>query len=69
MFFFCILCVGIITTENAAVDLIKERKHFDMLKGVEGFDVAQLKKTDTVEKLVLPKDEGLRIWAFVCVCV
>jgi len=38
--------------------LIEERKHFDILKSVEDFDTSQLKKTDTVEKLVLPNEEG-----------
>lgn len=41
-------------------DLKAERKHFDMLKGVENFDASQLKKTDTVEKLLLPNLEGPR---------
>jgi hypothetical protein len=41
--------------------LIEERKHFDILKSVEDFDTSQLKKTDTVEKLVLPNEEGSKL--------
>lgn len=36
----------------------EERKHFDMLKSVESFDASLLKKTNTVEKSVLPNIEG-----------
>lgn len=44
--------------KNKIKDLMEERKHFNILKSVEDFDTSQLKKTDTVEKVVLPNQEG-----------
>jgi len=47
-------------TGNA--DIQTERKHLNMLKGVENFDATQLKKTETIEKAILPNFEGSLMW-------
>ena len=57
------------TGKHKYEDLIEERKHFDILKSVEDFDASQLKKTDTVEKLVLPNEEGSDCGRVMSFCV
>lgn len=40
-------------------DLIQEKKHHELVKGVTTFNKAKLKRTNTKEKIVLPTKEGL----------
>jgi hypothetical protein len=55
-----------VSVETGNADLVVERKHFDMLKSVEDFDASQLKKTDTVEKALLPSNEGSKSVGVLC---
>jgi Thymosin beta-4 family len=42
----------------------QERTQQALIKGVEDFDTKKLKHTNTVEKIVLPDKEGMRLVAF-----
>lgn len=39
-------------------EIEQEKQRISLLKGVEGFDLSQLKHTETEEKIVLPSKEG-----------
>lgn len=39
-------------------EIEQEKQRNSLLKGVEGFDLSQLKHTETEEKIVLPSKEG-----------
>lgn len=59
----CVILIYIFTLHivlHAAcmIDVAQERLHSDILKGVETFKPSTLKRTDTQEKIVLPKPEG-----------
>lgn len=39
-------------------DVKRERQHNDLIQGVNNFSVDKLKRTDTLEKVVLPNAQG-----------
>lgn len=47
------------------VDITQERVHTNLIQGVESFKTDQLKRTNTLEKVVLPNAEGM--FFFICV--
>lgn len=40
------------------IDVQQEKQHNQLIQSVEGFDTDKLRKTETVEKGVLPNAEG-----------
>lgn len=58
MFYLFIFFTLHIVSHAACIDVAQERLHSDILKGVETFKPCTLKRTDTQEKIVLPKPEG-----------
>jgi Thymosin beta-4 family len=48
-------------------DVAQERTQQALIKGVEDFDTKKLKHTNTVEKIVLPDKEGMRLVAFISI--
>lgn len=49
MHVFCLLCMTVV---------LQERTHQTLLNGVEHFDKATMKHTETSEKVVLPDKDG-----------
>lgn len=41
------------------LDIKQEKQHLELLEGVEKFNKGKLKRTNTLEKDVLPTKEGL----------
>lgn len=47
-------------------DVAKEKQHTALLHDVEQFQASSLRKTDTVEKIVLPNALGIQNWREQC---
>ena len=45
------------------IDVQQEKQHNELIQSVEGFKPENLRKTETVEKSVLPNAEGNSIFA------
>jgi Thymosin beta-4 family len=44
-----------------ASDVQQEKQHNELIQGVEGFNHEALRKTETLEKVILPNAEGNRM--------
>lgn len=58
LIFFPSFCIG----EYVYKDVKQEKQHNDLIHGVENFSPNSLKRTDTLEKMVLPNAQGMSWW-------
>lgn len=50
-------------------DVKRERQHNDLIHGVNNFSADKLKRTDTLEKVILPNAQGKFAHAIIYFCV
>lgn len=51
-------CLLLLFSWNKKKDVKRERQHNDLIHGVNNFSVEKLKRTDTMEKVILPNAQG-----------